>query len=123
MVTVQLPTAADVRAAYQRGKATVVALVSTLVTTIERLAARVHELDDQRSKDSIIAANHRPISGLKKRRTRSGRRKNGRKRGGQPGRQGYTLRAVEYPDHLRVHPVTECSHCHAPLAVMARSLV
>ncbi len=50
------------------------------------------------------------------RRTRSLRRKSGKRAGGQLGHQGATLRQVEYPDRLQVHTPRACRRCHASLA-------
>lgn len=49
------------------------------------------------------------------RRTRSLRKKSGRRPGGQPGRRGATLRQVEYPDRLRMHDPYYCRGCGASL--------
>lgn len=50
------------------------------------------------------------------RRTRSLRRKTGRRVGGQMGHRGATLRQVEFPDRLRVHAPRRCRGCAASLA-------
>ena len=50
------------------------------------------------------------------RRTRSLRRKTGRRVGGQTGHKGATLRQVEFPDRLRVHAPRRCRQCQSPLA-------
>jgi transposase len=50
------------------------------------------------------------------RRTRSLRRKSGKRVGAQVGHRGATLRQVEYPDRLRVHAPRRCRQCRAPLA-------
>ncbi len=50
------------------------------------------------------------------RRTRSLRRKSGKRAGGQAGHKGATLRQVAYPDRLQVHSPRVCRHCHASLA-------
>lgn len=50
------------------------------------------------------------------RRTRSLRRRTGRRAGGQVGHKGATLRQVEYPDRLRVHAPRRCRQCQASLA-------
>jgi transposase len=50
------------------------------------------------------------------RRTRSLRRKTGRRVGGQVGHRGATLRQVEFPDRLRVHAPQRCRQCRAALA-------
>lgn len=49
------------------------------------------------------------------RRTRSLRRKSGRRPGGQPGHKGATLRQVQHPDRLRVHEPYHCRGCGASL--------
>jgi hypothetical protein len=49
------------------------------------------------------------------RRTRSLRRKSGRRVGGQAGHRGATLHQVEVPDRLWVHAPRRCRGCAAPL--------
>ena len=48
-------------------------------------------------------------------RTRSLRRRTGRRVGGQPGHLGTTLRRVEQPDQVVVHAPATCAGCAAPL--------
>jgi transposase len=50
------------------------------------------------------------------RRTRSLRRKSGKRVGGQMGHRGATLRQVEFPDRLRVHAPRTCRECKESLA-------
>ena len=50
------------------------------------------------------------------RRTRSLRRKSGKRVGGQVGHRGATLHQVEFPDRLRVHAPHHCRECKASLA-------
>lgn len=50
------------------------------------------------------------------RRTRSLRRKSGKRVGGQVGHQGATLCQVEFPDQLRFHAPQRCRQCRASLA-------
>lgn len=50
------------------------------------------------------------------RRTRSLRRKSGKRVGGQAGHKGATLRQVEFPDRLRMHAPRRCRQCRASLA-------
>ena len=50
------------------------------------------------------------------RRTRSLRRKRGKRVGAQVGHQGATLCRVEFPDRLRVHAPQRCRQCRVSLA-------
>jgi transposase len=110
-----LPTPEQVRAVYQEGEEAVVALVNQLVQVITVLEARVQALADQLAKNSGNSSKPPSSDGLAKPRPHSLRESSGKPTGGQPGHPGHTLKAVEQPQHIRVHAVATCQHCHASL--------
>lgn len=94
-----------------------VQLIEALFTELQRLHERVQALEDQLAQNSHNS--HKPPSsdGLKKRpRSISLRQKTGKKRGGQEGHSGTTLRQVENPDRIQIHGVDRCEHCDTSLA-------
>jgi transposase len=72
---------------------------------------------DQLAKNSQNSSKPSRNDGLKKPRTRSLRKKTGRRSGGQKGHQGHLLEMVEHPDYVRVHEASTCPHCAADLSV------
>ena len=133
MVTLNLPSREEIRAAYLQGEEGVVALVAKLVSDfvtilgsqremilkqqelIEQLQARVQALEEQKAKNSRNSSKPPSSDGLKKPQPKSQRKRSGKKTGGQPGHKGHTLKAVEHPDHVEVHPAHKCVHCQASL--------
>ena len=113
-----MPTRAEIHEAYLQGEEAVVALFER---TIGQLAARVTTLEDQAAKNSRNSSKPPSSDGLKKPAPRSLRKPSGKKSGGQPGHKGRTLKAVENPQHMQVHPVTRCAQCQASLEDVAPS--
>jgi transposase len=132
MNTLKLPSRDEIHAAYLQGEEGVVALISKLVSdfvailgqqqeTIEQLQVRLQALEDQKAKNSRNSSKPPSSDGLQKPSPKSQRKRSGKKTGGQPGHQGHTLKAVEHPDQIEVHPVERCVHCQAALAEVPAS--
>ena len=98
------------------------ALVAAQERTIAQLQARLAEQDAQIAElKRQLAASSRNSSkppssdGLDKPAPKSLRGRSGRKPGGQPGRQGRTLRQVAVPDEVVVHEPGACAGCGGTL--------
>src|SRR4051794_29805617 len=98
------------------------ALVAAQERTIAQLDARIAEQDARIAElERRLAASPRNSSkppsgeGLDKPAPKSLRGRSGRKPGGQPGRQGRTLRQVERPDEVVVHEPGACAGCGSML--------
>jgi len=115
MIPADLPTDEQIRAAYQHGEETVLALVHGLVAAIRALEARVQALEDQLAKHSQNSSKPPSSDGFKKPQPHSLRKASGKPTGGQPGHPGQTLRAVTQPNHTLTHSVNQCPHCQASL--------
>jgi transposase len=89
--------------------------VQQLQQTVAEQAAVIQSLRDQLAKNSQNSGRPPSSDGLKKPRTRSLRKKKGRRSGGQKGHTGHTLTMVEQPDHICVHKVSVCPHCDTDL--------
>ena len=118
----RLPSVEEIDAAYEEGKAAVVALIMELAAewvsafqkqqeTIAKLEERVQTLEDQLAKNSQNSSKPPSSDGLKKPRTRSLRKSSGRKSGGQPGHEGHTLKMSANPDEIQIHRASRCQHC------------
>src|SRR4051794_36051483 len=98
------------------------ALVAAQERTIVQLQARIAEQDAQIAElERQLAASSRNSSrppssdGLDKPAPKSLRGRSGRQPGGQPGREGRTLRQVGTPDEVVVHEPGACAGCGSRL--------
>jgi transposase len=82
------------------------------------LAERVHELEARLAKDSHNSSKPPSSDGLS-RKTKSLRRRSGKKPGGQIGHRGETLRLVVCPDAVVEHRPAICSGCQSLLTEAA----
>src|SRR5258706_15493047 len=78
------------------------------------LLERVQELEARLAKDSHNSSKPPSSDGLV-RKTKSLRRKSGKKPGGQLGHRGETLRLAATPDGGEEHRPGACAHCQRPL--------
>src|SRR6516162_130505 len=90
------------------------ALVEQQREQIAALVERVHELEARVAKDSHNSSKPPSSDGLA-RKTKSLRRRSGRKPGGQIGHRGETLRLAAAPDVVVEHRPAHCSRCQTPL--------
>jgi len=110
----------DILAVYAKGPEVVVTFVQTLCLNTDKQAARIVELEERvKSLEDKTNKNSRnsskPPSTDAFRKTRSQRKSSGKPVGGQKGHKGHTLEMAENPDHVIVHPVTQCESCGRPL--------
>src|SRR5229473_6882453 len=82
---------------------------------IAALVARIQELEARLAKDSHNSSKPPSSDGLA-RKTKSLRRRSGKKPGGQLGHRGETLRLVGVPDAVVEHRPARCAHFQTPLA-------
>jgi transposase len=108
----QLPSEKELRAAYREGEE---AVISLFQATVLLLAERIRKLEDQLAKNSQNSGKPPSSDGYAQPAPRSLRKRSRRKSGGQVGHRGETLKAVEKPDHVKVHRVEVCQHCHHSL--------
>jgi len=119
MTPAPLPTPDEVRATYRQSEDAIAALFERLTGIIRTLEARVQVLEDQVAKHSGNSSKPPSSDGLRKPRAARPRKRGQRRSGGQVGHPGQTLLAVEQPDHLQVHPVSQCAQCHTALAAVS----
>jgi transposase len=81
---------------------------------VELLAARVEQLQVRLAKDSHNSSRPPSSDGFK-RKTKSLRKRSGKKAGGQLGHRGQTLHLVATPDVVEEHRPHTCAHCHRAL--------
>lgn len=105
----------EIQAIYQQGEKAVVELIMQLVKLNNALEARIQVLEDQIAKNSQNSSKPPSSDGYQKPAPKSLRKRHGKKSGGQPGHPGSTLKAVEHPDRIEVHHVTECKQCRRSL--------
>jgi transposase len=85
---------------------------------IAALLERVHELEARLAKDSHNSGKPPSSDGLA-RKTKSLRKRSGKKPGGELGQRGETLRLVATPDVVVEQRPAVCAGCQAPLAADA----
>lgn len=87
---------------------------AALRARVEALVARVQELEARQAKDSHNSSKPPSSDGVR-RKTKSLRRRSGKKPGGQLGHRGETLRLVATPDAVVEHRPAVGMHCQTPL--------
>ena len=92
------------------------ALIIELIPLVNALLKRVDELEARLGKDSHNSSKPPSSDGLR-RKPKSLRERGKAKVGGQPGHKGNTLKRVEQPEHIEIHPVApQCDACGQPIA-------
>lgn len=98
-------------------EAELLAIIREQQARIERLTARIEDLEAQLAKHSGNSSKPPSSDGLKKKPAPKSQREPGKRpSGGQPGHKGETLAAVAEPDEVVVHRVDCCPHCQHDLS-------
>lgn len=109
----------EIHAAYIQGEAAVQALLEGWMKEVlaftQSVEARVQALEDQIRKNSGNSGKPPSSDGFNRPAPKSLRKRSRKKSGGQAGHVGYTLKVVEKPEHVEVHQVEQCTHCHSSL--------
>ncbi len=116
---INLPTEADVRAAYHEGEEAVVELFHQMNEIINQLIGRIQALENQMAKNSGNSSKPPSSDGYNKPSPKSLRKRHKTKSGGQPGHTGKTLQMVPEPDRVEVYEVGQCRHCQTSLEQVA----
>ena len=111
-----LPTDISSEQLNKLDKETLIATILEMRQMLVQQAIQIQELQDQLAKNSRNSGKPPSSDGLKKPRTRSLRKKKGRKSGGQKGHKGHTLEMVEQPNHVVTHTVEVCPHCECDIS-------
>jgi len=102
----------DIEKIYDLGKEAVVDFILHLLEKIEALTERVAELEQQLNKNSHNSGKPPSSDGLRKRkRTRSQRKRSGKKSGGQEGHKGSNLEMTDSPDRVVKLRIKRCACC------------
>ena len=109
----------ELHEAYVKGEPAIHVLLEgwmkQVIAINQVLEARVQELEDQIAKNSRNSGKPPSSDGFNRPAPKSMRKRSHKKSGGQAGHVGYTLKAVEKPEHVKVHRVEQCNHCHVSL--------
>src|SRR5215207_3230843 len=109
----------ELHEAYVKGEPAIQALLEgwmkQVIAINQVLEARVQALEDQIAKNSRNSGKPPSSDGYDRPAPKSLRKRRRKKSGGQAGHIGYTLKAVEKPEHVKVHRVEQCNHCHVSL--------
>lgn len=108
MSAIQLPGEKEIREACREGEEAVILLLERVFLA---LTERIQKLEDQLAKNSRNSGKPPSSDGYDQPAPRSLRKRSRRKSGGQAGHRGETLRVVEKPKHIKVHPVEKCGDC------------
>ena len=117
----------DIQAIYDKGIDAVVDLVAAFeqifqqqALQIAALTERVRQLENQINTNSRNSSKPPSSDGFA--RTKSLRKKTGKKSGAQKGHPGHTLEMVDHPDKIELHRMTRCRCCGAFLPGAAESV-
>jgi transposase len=86
-----------------------------IIDLIEKLFARVEELERRLNKDSHNSSKPPSSDGLSRKERRVQERRSRKKRGGQNGHEGKQLKMSDTPDHREIHRVSKCHKCNCSL--------
>jgi transposase len=112
MEPLHLPSEEEISTAYEQGKEAVVTLIHN---SLQQFVVRIQALEDQIAKNSRNSGKPPSSDGYDRPAPKSLRKRRHKKSGGQAGHVGYTLKAVEKPEYVKVHRVEQCKHCHVSL--------